>query len=152
MLCFMLPWAILLKCHCDAHLHGNPSASDISTSYEERKGENEQLKTLRNPVERSIRRCNLCNLGNYACQDEHNVLHNAHCRSLHWSWYWCSSPGPDGRVYHRTALLPRLHPHSTEENEIKREQTRLLKLQYEMWWLLVFGRESVGGAGVNQCG
>lgn len=39
MLSFILPWAVLLKCHRGAHLHGNPSASDISAATPQPMGE-----------------------------------------------------------------------------------------------------------------
>lgn len=45
MLCFILLRAILLKCHSGAHLHGNLSASDISTATSQPMGEGVSLDT-----------------------------------------------------------------------------------------------------------
>lgn len=75
MLCFILPWAVLLKCQRGTHLHGNPSSSDISTTTPQPMGEGkERMRVLThwNPVVQFRRRCNLCNFGDYACQDEHD--------------------------------------------------------------------------------
>lgn len=64
-----------LKCHRGARLHGNPSASDISTSTPQPMGEGGRKWE---PWHSEILLCNsegdviCCNLGDYACQDEHD--------------------------------------------------------------------------------
>lgn len=72
MLCFILPWADLLKCHRGAHLHGNHTASDISTNTLQPMEAGERMRGLTrwNPVVQ-FRRCNLCNFVDYAFQGEH---------------------------------------------------------------------------------